>query len=95
MKVNNFNSERFLKTTERTQTEINESATIDTPDNFLDIEIAIYNKKVVSVDQKALATTCTCSDCGNEITPYHKDLVDCTCGTMSAKDSCIVNVNVK
>ena len=33
--INNFNSERFLKTIERMQKEINESTIIDTPDDFM------------------------------------------------------------
>ena len=50
LQINNFNWEKFRKTTERTQIEINESATIGTPENFVDTETTISNKKVVSVD---------------------------------------------
>ena len=57
----------------------------------MDTETTIYNTKVLSVDQNALATTYTCLDCGNEFTPNHKDLVGCTCGLMSATVSCVVN----
>ena len=91
MQINNFNSEKFIETTGRTQVEINESATTDTPNNFVDNEKAIYNTKVVSVYQKALATTYVCPDCSNEVTPDQEDLVDCTCGLTSTRDSCIVN----
>ena len=54
--------------------EANESATIDTPDNVVDTEKIIYNTKDVSVYQKVLATTHSCSDYSNEVTPYHEDL---------------------
>ena len=60
----------------------------------MDTKATIYNTKVVSVDQKALATTYICPDCSNEVTPDHGGIVDCTCGLMSAKDSCIVNDKV-
>ena len=59
----------------------------------VDTEITIDNTKVVSADQKALPVTYTCPDCNNEVTP-DQDLVDCTCGLMSAKDSCIANDKV-
>ena len=98
MQINNFNSERFRQTTERIQIEINESATIDTLGNFGDTETTIYNIKVVSVDQKALATRYTCSDCSSEVTPDHKDLVDRICGLITARDSFVndkVMVSVK
>ena len=90
MQINSFNSERFLKTTEHTQIEINELGTIDTPGNFA----AINNPKVFSINQMALATTYNCPDCSNEFTPDHEDLVDCVCKRTSEKDSCIVNDNV-
>ena len=51
----------------------------------MDTNITIYNAKVVSVDQKALGTTYACPECGNEATPDHKDLVDCTCGLILQK----------
>ena len=57
-------------------------------------ETTIYNTRVVSVDQKALANTFTSTDCSNDVLPDHEDLVDCTCRLMSAKDSCIVNDKV-
>ena len=60
----------------------------------MDTDITIYNAKVVPVDQKALGTTYTCPECGNEAKPDHEDLVNCTRGLMSAKDSCIVNDKV-
>ena len=41
--ISNFNSWRFLKTTEVTQIEINESLTVSTPDNFVDTKTTIYN----------------------------------------------------
>ena len=63
--LQNFNLKRFLKSTERTQIEINESATVNTPDNFVDTETTIYKTKIISVDQKALASTNTCPDCSN------------------------------
>ena len=94
MQVNNFNSEGFLKTTERTLIEINKLRTIYTSDEFVGIETTIYNTKVVSVDQRVLTTTFNFPDCSNEVTAGHKDLVDCTCGIMSAKGSCIVNDKV-
>ena len=47
MLINNFISERFLKTTERIQIEIHESANVDT-------ETTIYIINVVSVKQKGL-----------------------------------------
>ena len=56
----------------------------------MDTETIIYNTK----DKKALATTYTYPDFCNEVTPDYEDLVDCTCGLMSAKDSCIVNYKV-
>ena len=90
MQINNFNSEGFLKTTERTLLEINKLRTIYTSDEFVDIETTIYNTKVVSVDQRVLTTTFNFPDCSNEVTAGHKDLVDCTWGIMSAKGSCIV-----
>ena len=37
------------------------------PDNFVDTETTICNTNVVPVDQKMLATTCTCPDCSNEV----------------------------
>ena len=86
LQINNFNSERFLKT--------NESATINTPEDFVDTATTIYNTKVVSVDQKALSATYICPDCSNEVISDHEYLVDCTCGLMSAKDSYIVNDKV-
>ena len=98
MQINKFNSERFRQTTERIQIEINESATIDTLGNFGDTETTIYNIKVVSVDQKALAIRYTCPDCSSEVTRDHKDLVDCTCGLITARDSFVndkVMVSVK
>ena len=70
--INNFNWETFRKTTERTQIEIKESSTIGTPENFVDTETTISNKKVVSVDQKALASTYPRPDCSNEVTPNHQ-----------------------
>ena len=73
---------------------LNESVAIDTPEDFVDTETTIYNTKVVSIDQKALATTYTCPDCSTEATPHLEHLVDCTCRLMSAKDSCIVNDKV-
>ena len=91
LQINNFDWENFLKITEHTQIEANESATIDTPDNVVDAEKIIYNTKVVSVYQKVLATTHNCSDYSNDVTPYHEDLLDCTCRLMSAKDYCITN----
>ena len=94
LQINSFNSETFRKTTELNQIEINESATTDTPDNFVDTETIISNKKVVSVDQKALATTYTRPEWSNEVTPNHEYLVDCACGLMSAKDCCIANDQV-
>ena len=57
-------------------------------------ETTIYNTRVVSVDQKALANTYTSTDCSNDVLPDHEDLVDCTCRLMSAKDSCTVNDKV-
>ena len=60
----------------------------------MDTETTIYNTKVVSVDQKELATTYACPDCTKEVTPDHEDLVDCTCWLMSPKDSCIINDKV-
>ena len=44
LQIKNFHSERFFKTTERTKIEINESATIDIPDNFAHTETTIYNQ---------------------------------------------------
>ena len=87
LQINDFNSERFLKTTERAQIEIDESANVDT-------ETTIYIIKV-SVNQKVLATIYTCPDCNNEVTPGHEDLLRCTCGLRFVKDSCIVNDKVK
>ena len=49
---------------------LNESVAIDTPEDFVDTETTIYNTKVVSIDQKALATTYTCPDCSSEATPH-------------------------
>ena len=86
--------EGFLKTTERTLIEINKLAAIDTSDEFVDTETTICNTKVVSVDQRVLETTFNFPDCSNEVTAGHEDLVDCTCGIMSAKGSCIVNDKV-
>ena len=60
----------------------------------MDTETTINNTKAASVDQKALASTYTCPDCSNEVTPDHQDLVDCTCRLMPAKGSCIVNDKV-
>ena len=82
MQINSFNSEEFF---ERTQIEINELATIDTPDDFADTEITLYNTKVVPVDQKALATICNCPDCSNRVTSDCEDLVDCRCGILSVR----------
>ena len=84
----------MLKTTVRTEIEINKSATINTPDDFVDTETTTYNTKIASVDQTALATTYTCPDCSNQVTPDHEDLVDCTCRLISAKNPCIVNDKV-
>ena len=57
LQINNFISERFLKTTERIQIEIHESANVDT-------ETTIYIINVVSVKQKGLGhedlVGCTC-----------------------------------
>ena len=94
MKINNFNSERFLKTTGRTQISINESVTFDTPENFVDTETIIYNIKAVSIDEKALATTYTRSNCSNKVTPDHEDLVDCICELTFAKAFSILNDKV-
>ena len=49
---------------------LNESVAIDTPEDFVDTETTIYNTKVVSIDQKALATTYTCPDYSSEATPH-------------------------
>ena len=91
LQINNFNTERFLKTTECSQIEINKSATINAPDEFVDTETTIYNTEVVSIDQKGLATTYTCTDCSKKGMPDQEDLVNCTCGRMSVKDFCIVS----
>ena len=40
--INNFNSERFLKTIERMQKEINESTIIGTPDDFMGTVKQLY-----------------------------------------------------
>ena len=48
-------------------------------------ESNIHNSMVVSVDQKFLSKTFHCPDCNKEVTPDHKDLVDCLCGLMVIK----------
>ena len=56
----------------------------------------LYNTIYIgSVNQIASAITYTCPDCSNEVALDHENLVDCTCGLTSAKDSCIVNDKVK
>lgn len=77
LQINNFNWETFRKTTERTPIDINESATIGTPENFVDTETTISNKKVVSVDQKVLASTYPRPDRSNEVTTNHQIIRFC------------------
>ena len=47
LQINSFNSERFLRNTERTQTEIKKNSNNCTPDNFVDTETTICNTNVV------------------------------------------------
>ena len=54
-------------------------------------ESNIHNSKVVSVDQKFLSKTFNCPGCNKEVTPDHEDLVDCLCGLMVTKGSCIIS----
>ena len=70
LQVQNYNTEKFLKTTECTITKINK------PDDFVNTESNIDNTKVISVVQKSLSKTFYCSDCNEEVTPDHEDLVD-------------------
>ena len=89
-----FSSERFLKTKERTKKEIDEVTKINTPDDFVNTGSNIDNTKIVSVGQKSLSKIFHLRDCNKEVTPDHEDLVDCLCGLMVAKESCIVNDKV-
>ena len=86
LQIPNYHSKKFLKTTERTKTEIYEVTKINTPEDFVNNESNIDNKKVISVDQKSLSKTFHCPDCNKEVTPDHDDLVDCLCGLMAAKE---------
>ena len=70
LQIQNYNTEKFLKTTECTITKINK------PDDFVNTESNIDNTKVISVVQKSLSKTFHCSDCNEEVTPDHEDLVD-------------------
>ena len=70
LQIQNYNTEKFLKTTECTITKINK------PDDFVNTESNIDNTKVISVVQKSLSKTFYCSDCNEEVTPDHEDLVD-------------------
>ena len=74
LQIQNYNTEKFLKTTECTITKINK------PDDFINTESNIDNTKVISVVQKSLSKTFRCSDCNEEVTPDHEDLVDVLVG---------------
>ena len=41
-----------------------------------------------------MSKTSHCPDCNKEVTPDHEDLVDCLCGLMVVKESCLVNDKV-
>ena len=57
LQIHNYNSERFLKTTECTKIEIDEVTKINTTDKSVNTESNIDNTKVISVDQKSLPKT--------------------------------------
>ena len=84
---------------ERTKIETDEVTKINTPDDFVNAESNTGNNTmVVSVDQISLQKTFrnkeVTPDCNKEVTPDHEELVDCLCGLMVAKETCIVNDKV-
>ena len=59
--------------------------------HFLNTGSNIDNTKTNSTDQKSLSKVFHCPDCNKELTPDHKDLLDCLYKLMAAKESTIVN----
>ena len=53
---------------------------MQTPEDFADNLIEIFNTKIPKFDQNALKFTLNCSRSNNTVTPDHEDFADCPCG---------------
>ena len=85
LQIHNYNSERLLKTTERTQITIS-STNIETPSSIIDTQTEVLNTKISKVDQNDLVIAYYCSPCAIPVTPDHEGIIDCSCGLMATND---------
>ena len=90
LQIHNYNSERLLKTTERTQITIS-STNIETPSSIIDTQTEVLNTKISKVDQNDLVIAYYCPSCAIPATPDHEGITDCSCGLMATKDKCLTN----
>ena len=85
LQIHNYNSERLLKTTERTQITIS-STNIETPSSIIDTQTEVLNTKVSKVDQNDFVIAYYFLSCATPVTPDHEGIIDCSCGLTATKD---------
>ena len=90
LQIHNYNSQRLLKTTERTQITIS-STNIETPSSIIDTQTEVLNTKISKVDQNDLVIAYYCPSCAIPATPDHEGITDCSCGLMATKEKRLTN----
>ena len=82
LQIHNYNSERLLKTTERTQITIS-STNIETPSSIIDTQTEVLNTKISNVNH--------CPSCAIPVIPDHEGIIYCSCELIATKDKCLTN----
>ena len=88
LQIHNYNSQRLLKTTDRTQITIS-STNIETTSSIIDTQTEVLNTKISKFDQNDLLITSYCPSYAIPVTPDHEGITDCSFGLMATKDKCL------
>ena len=85
LQIQNYSSQRLLKTTGRTQITTS-STNIETPSSIIDTQTEVLNTKISKVDQNDLVIAYYCSSCAIPVIPDHEEISDCSCELMATND---------
>ena len=90
LQIQNYSSQRLLKTTGRTQITIS-STNIETPNSVIDTQTEVLNTEISKVEHKDLVIAYYFPCCVIPVTADHEGIIDCSCGLMATKDKCLTN----